>query len=160
VAAAEALPAELDGLADRIRVHFPWGSLLRGLLRPDPAVLAGLTRVMTADATLTVLLSSTDRDRGAGVAPVGREDLAALAGPWARHGLALTGVRPATPADVAAARSSWGRRLGAGAQRPAWLLEAHPGPALPATTVSSGRPATGGLAPGRGAARGGLGVGH
>jgi 16S rRNA (adenine(1408)-N(1))-methyltransferase len=39
VAAAEALPPELDGLADLVTVHFPWASLLRGLLTADPAVL-------------------------------------------------------------------------------------------------------------------------
>ena len=67
----------------------------------------------------------TDRDRGAGAAPVGEEALAALAGPYGRHGLALTRLRPATPADVAASRSTWGKRLGAGTRRPAWLLEAR-----------------------------------
>ena len=45
------------------------------------------------------------------------------------HGLVVTGVRAATPADVAATRSTWGRRLGAGARRPAWLLEATRRPA-------------------------------
>ena len=32
VAAAEALPPELDGLVGELTVHFPCGSLLRGLL--------------------------------------------------------------------------------------------------------------------------------
>jgi 16S rRNA (adenine(1408)-N(1))-methyltransferase len=124
MAAAEALPPELDGLADLVTIHFPWGSLLRGLLAADPAILAGLARVMRPGATLSVLLSATDRDHGAG-GPVGQETLAGLAAPYGRHGLALTGVRPATPADVAASRSTWGKRLGAGARRPAWLLEAR-----------------------------------
>jgi 16S rRNA (adenine(1408)-N(1))-methyltransferase len=53
VAAAEALPPELDGLADTVTVHFPWGSLLRGLLRADPAVMTGLTRLMRPGATAT-----------------------------------------------------------------------------------------------------------
>jgi len=118
-APAEALPPELDGLAGLVTVHFPWGSLLRGLLAADPAILAGLVRVMRPGAGLSVLLSATDRDRGAGAGPAGEATLAALAAPYGRH------VRPATPADVAASRSTWGRRLGAGARRPAWLLEAR-----------------------------------
>jgi 16S rRNA (adenine(1408)-N(1))-methyltransferase len=125
VAAAEALPPELDGLADRVTVHFPWGSLLRGLLAADPQVMAGLVRVMRHGATLSLLVSSTARDRGAGVGPVDERALAALAVDYGLHGLAVTGVRPATPADVAAARSTWGKRLGAGTRRPAWLLEAR-----------------------------------
>jgi 16S rRNA (adenine(1408)-N(1))-methyltransferase len=118
------VPPELDGLADRVTVHFPWGSLLRGLMAADPAVMAGLARVMRPGATLSMLVSSTDRDHGAGVGPIGERVLAALASGYAHHGLAVTRVRPATPADVAAARSTWGKRLGAGTRRPAWLLEA------------------------------------
>jgi 16S rRNA (adenine(1408)-N(1))-methyltransferase len=125
VAAAEALPCELDGVADLVTVHFPWGSLLRGLLGADPAIMAGLTRVMRPGAALSVLLSSTSRDRGAGVEPVGQATLQALTGAYGRYGLTVAEVRPATPADVAAARSSWGKRLGAGVQRPAWLLRAR-----------------------------------
>ena len=125
VAAAEALPPELDGLADTVTVHFPWGSLLRGLLHADPAVMAGLTRVMRPGATLTMLLSSTDRDRAAGVAPLGQAAVRALADAYAGWGLAVTGARPATAADVAAAHSTWGKRLGAGGRRPAWLLRAR-----------------------------------
>ena len=37
----------------------------------------------------------------------------------------MTRVRPATPADVAASRSTWGKRLAAATRRPAWLLEAR-----------------------------------
>jgi 16S rRNA (adenine(1408)-N(1))-methyltransferase len=125
VAAAEALPAELDGLADAVTVHFPWGSLLRGLLGADPAVMAGLTRVMRPGATLSLLLSSTDRDRGAGVAPLQEPAVRALAAAYAGWGLAVTKARPATAADVAAAHSTWGKRLGAGGRRPAWLLRAR-----------------------------------
>jgi 16S rRNA (adenine(1408)-N(1))-methyltransferase len=125
VAAAEALPTELDGVADLVTVHFPWGSLLRGLLGADAATMTGLTRVLRPGATLQMLLSSTDRDRSAGVAPIQAATLAALAESYASWGLAVTQLRPATAADVAAAHSSWGKRLDAGTRRPAWLLRAR-----------------------------------
>ena len=125
VAAVEALPRELDGVADLVTVHFPWGSLLRGLLGADLATMAALTRVMRPGATLSMLLSSTARDRGAGVEPIQERALHALAAAYGRHGLTVTEARPATSADVAAARSTWGKRLGAGVQRPAWLLRAR-----------------------------------
>jgi 16S rRNA (adenine(1408)-N(1))-methyltransferase len=125
VAAAEALPAELDGLAGAVTVYFPWGSLLRGLLGADPAVMAGLTRVMRPGATLSLLLSSTDRDRGAGIEPLHEAALRALATSYADWGLDVTEARPATAADVAAAHSTWGKRLGVGGRRPAWLLRAR-----------------------------------
>jgi 16S rRNA (adenine(1408)-N(1))-methyltransferase len=125
VAAAEALPCELDGVADLVTVHFPWGSLLRGLLGAGPATMTGVARLMRPGATLSVLLSSTARDRGAGVEPIGEATLQALTGAYGRYGLGVAEVRPATPSDVAAAKSSWGKRLGAGARRPAWLLRAR-----------------------------------
>jgi 16S rRNA (adenine(1408)-N(1))-methyltransferase len=112
-------------VADLVTVHFPWGSLLRGLVGADPATMAGLTRILRPGATVSVLLSSTDRDRGAGAAPLERWSLPALTRAWARHGLTVTEARPATAADVAAAHSSWGKRLGAGVRRPAWLLRAR-----------------------------------
>jgi 16S rRNA (adenine(1408)-N(1))-methyltransferase len=129
VAAAETLPPELDGLADLVTVHFPWGSLLRGLLAADPAVLGGLVRTMRPEASLAMLVSSTARDTGAGAAPIREPDLAALADAYASFGLAMTRARPATAADVAASHSTWGKRLGAGGRRPAWLLGAELGKA-------------------------------
>jgi 16S rRNA (adenine(1408)-N(1))-methyltransferase len=129
VAAAEALPTELDGVADLVTVHFPWGSLLRGLLGADPATMSSLTRVLRPGATLQLLVSSTDRDRGAGVVPIQPATLHTLAASYATWGLTVTEARPATSADVAAAHSSWGKRLGAGTRRPAWLLRARFAPA-------------------------------
>jgi 16S rRNA (adenine(1408)-N(1))-methyltransferase len=125
VAAAEALPLELDGLADLVTVHFPWGSLLRGLLDADPATMTALARVLRPGATLQMLVSSTARDHSIGVAPIQAATLHALAESYATWGLAVTEARPATAADVAAAHSTWGKRLGAGTRRPAWLLRAR-----------------------------------
>jgi 16S rRNA (adenine(1408)-N(1))-methyltransferase len=129
VAAAEALPAELDGVADLVTVHFPWGSLLRGLVGADPATMTGLARVLRPGASLQLLLSSTARDHSAGVAPIQAATLRALAESYAAWGLAVTELRPATVADVADAHSTWAKRLGAGTRRPAWLLRARFAPA-------------------------------
>jgi 16S rRNA (adenine(1408)-N(1))-methyltransferase len=132
VAAVEALPCELDGVAGLVTVHFPWGSLLRGLLGAEPATMAGLTRILRPGAALSLLVSSTVRDRGAGVAPLTATTMQALAGSYAAWGLAVTDLRPATAADVAAAHSTWGKRLAAGARRPAWLLRTRFDPPAPA----------------------------
>ena len=69
VAAAEALPAELDGLADMLTVQFPWGSLLRGLLEADPSIVSGIARLLKPGATATLLLSVTSATgpRSAGI---------------------------------------------------------------------------------------------
>ena len=121
-AAAEALPAELDGIAASLTVHFPWGSLLRGLLRADPPILTGITRVTRPGAAVTLLLSVTERDHVAGMDTFDGAAVERLGRCYAAYGLALTEGRPATAANLAAVHSTWARRLGAGVRRPAWLL--------------------------------------
>lgn len=105
-------------------MHFPWGSLLRGLLDADPVVMTALTRIMRPGASLSMLVSSTSRDHGAGVAPIDEQTLRTLAKDYHCFGLEVTEVRPATAVDVAASHSTWGKRLGAGIRRPAWALRA------------------------------------
>lgn len=122
VAAAEALPPELHGLACSLTVQFPWGSLLRGLLRADAQMLDGIVRVCRPGAKVTLLLSVTERDHVAGVERIDAVNMERLATAYAAHGLLLCAGRPATFAELHASHSSWARRLGAGARRPAWLL--------------------------------------
>ena len=55
-ASVEALPAELDGSADEIHIHFPWGSLLRSVVVGDGKVLSAIRRVSAPGAWLEVLI--------------------------------------------------------------------------------------------------------
>jgi 16S rRNA (adenine(1408)-N(1))-methyltransferase len=87
------------------------------VLGHDAAVLGGVARLLAPGATATVLLSVIPRD---GMPPV--PAASALAAAYAPHGLALDEHRPATAADIAAVRSSWGKRLG---PRPVTLLRAQ-----------------------------------
>lgn len=58
IANAQALPAELYGLAGQISINFPWGSLLEGLLNSDTALLVGLMRVARFNAGLDIRLNA------------------------------------------------------------------------------------------------------
>ncbi|HVR42105.1 MAG TPA: class I SAM-dependent methyltransferase [Thermoanaerobaculia bacterium] len=63
-AAVEDLPDELDGTADEVHVHFPWGSLLRALASGERATLANLRRLCAPGALLEVVIGiDPDRDR-------------------------------------------------------------------------------------------------
>ena len=117
VAAAERPPEPLHRLAGSLTVNFPWGSLLRGLLGEDDAVLAGVARLMAPGADGSVLLSVVARD---GLPPI--PAAAALGSAYERHGLELVEMRPATPDEVATSGSSWAKRLRAGRDRPVTLL--------------------------------------
>lgn len=55
-AAVEDLPSELDGVADEVHVHFPWGSLLGAVAAGNEAVLRNLRRICSADALLEIVI--------------------------------------------------------------------------------------------------------
>jgi 16S rRNA (adenine(1408)-N(1))-methyltransferase len=120
VAAAEALPVELDARADLLAVQFPWGSLLRGLLDGDPAIVSGIARVAKPGAVVTLLLSVTDRDRIGGRTSLDDATFAPLESRYAAHGLLVREARPATAEQLARSHSTWAKRLGAGSNRPVW----------------------------------------
>jgi hypothetical protein len=94
IANALDLPEELSGLAARLTIHFPWGSLLDGLLCADPGLMRGLSAIACPGARLDVLLN---------------------AGALAEAGLDLErGVRMVQDAlDAAGLRVTHARRLGA-----------------------------------------------
>lgn len=63
-AAVEDLPSELDGVADEVHIHFPWGSLLRAVATGESSVLQNLRRVCSIGALLEVVIGlDPDRDR-------------------------------------------------------------------------------------------------
>lgn len=59
IANAYALPCALHGLATHITIHFPWGSLLAGLLVGHPALTSGLVAVARPGAHIDVWLNSS-----------------------------------------------------------------------------------------------------
>jgi 16S rRNA (adenine(1408)-N(1))-methyltransferase len=56
-AAVEDLPPELDGVADEVHVHFPWGSLLRAFATGDVDILRNVRRICSAGAMLEVVIN-------------------------------------------------------------------------------------------------------
>ena len=122
VAPAESLAAELPRFADEVHVHFPWGSLLRGLAAPEPAALRMLTGVARAGASVTILLSVAESDAAMGLEPLDEAAVERMLHAYAEHGLTLLEARRADERDLVAAHTSWGKRLSAASRRMAWLL--------------------------------------
>ncbi|MEK6227269.1 MAG: hypothetical protein AABM40_13385 [Chloroflexota bacterium] len=112
----ERLPCELACLADEVTVHFPWGSLLRGLLDGSSSVVGPIAGLMKAGAELRVLLSTVDRDGFADVTPQATTSRCAV---YAEHGLHLIDAEWASNAIVAESRSAWAKRLAVGRARQA-----------------------------------------
>jgi len=63
-AAVEALPEELDGVADEVHIHFPWGSLLQGVATGDETILKNIRRICAPNAVLEVIIG-IDQERDA-----------------------------------------------------------------------------------------------
>jgi 16S rRNA (adenine(1408)-N(1))-methyltransferase len=123
VSVAESLPSELDEFADAVTVHFPWGSLLRGLLVAESDMLSSIARVMQRGAALSVLLSVTEHDRITGFDGFDEQTIAVLAPAYAANGLRLEECHPATAEEIARSHSSWAKRLDAGHSRLVWRLQ-------------------------------------
>jgi 16S rRNA (adenine(1408)-N(1))-methyltransferase len=118
VSSLEALPDELDGVADLVTVHFPWASLRAAAAGHQPMRTARLARLVRPGGRLDLLLADAERD---GAQPIDPEAVAAA---YAALGLNLVEARPASLADAVAARSSWGKRLlhNRGPGRSAWVI--------------------------------------
>jgi 16S rRNA (adenine(1408)-N(1))-methyltransferase len=57
IANALALPRELGGMASKVAINFPWGSLLTALLDGEPVLLEGLLAIARPGAALEVRLN-------------------------------------------------------------------------------------------------------
>jgi 16S rRNA (adenine(1408)-N(1))-methyltransferase len=125
-AAVEELPSELNGVADEVHVHFPWGSLLRAVALGDEAVLRNLRRICTAGAWLEVILGiDPERDRSE-IERLGLDLLSAefvetiLKSRYEAAGFEVleAGVLPGS--DRPEIQTSWAQRLGGSGRR--WLI--------------------------------------
>lgn len=125
VAAAEDIPSLIDGRVDALVVTLPWGSLLRGVLDPEPWFGAVAARLLRPGGELRSLLSVTPRD-GMELGHLDDAGLDALMARWAAAGWTTLEARRATAADVAASGSSWAKRLGIPGRRPASTLRLGP----------------------------------
>jgi 16S rRNA (adenine(1408)-N(1))-methyltransferase len=114
VEGVERLPTELESLADEVTIHFPWGSLLRGLVGGSSAILRPIARLLKPSGELRILLSATDCD---GVGEVTPAVVLALARAYGEHSLRLIEAEWATAEIVAASRSAWAKRLAVGRTR-------------------------------------------
>lgn len=116
-AAVEDLPAEFDGVADEIHIHFPWGSLLRSVAVGDPAVLSSLRRIAAPEGVLEIVIGiDPERDK-AEIARLGIPDLtdkyleAHLIPEFEARGFRLVELGTLTSTEWSRLETSWARRL-------------------------------------------------
>ena len=121
IANAQALACELYGLATRITINFPWGSLLEGLLDVDPGLLGGIKAIARPGAVLEVRLN------GGALASIGWSLEAG--GEQVREVLGANGFAAAAPTHLnaqalRACPTTWAKRLAFGPDPQALYLHA------------------------------------
>ena len=107
----------LDGLADLVTVSFPWGSLLRGIVRAEEAVLRPLAALAKPGAAIRILLSIEERDRRVTGLSADPSSLLRNAARYRCAGLTIAACGTATSAEISESGSSWAKRLAAGTRR-------------------------------------------
>jgi 16S rRNA (adenine(1408)-N(1))-methyltransferase len=128
-AAVEALPMELDGIADAVHIHFPWGSLLRAVAMGEEAVLRKLRGICAPGALLKIVIAlDPERDKS----EISRLKLEPLTPEFVRAtliprfhaaGFGAMEYRAISPSEWPQLPTSWARRLAGNADRaPTYLI--------------------------------------
>lgn len=119
-AAIEDLPEEFNGLANEIHIHFPWGTLLKGVALGEHQVLETLRRIASEDCLLEIVIGmDAERDRS----ELARLDIPFLT-PVLIHsflipkftsaGFELIEARELTADEWGMIETAWARRLRSG----------------------------------------------
>jgi len=122
-AAVEALPVELDSVADTVHIHFPWGSLLRAVAMGDEAVLRKLRSICAPGALLKIVIAlDSERDKSE-VSRLKLEPLtpefvkATLIPRYHAAGFDVIEYSVVSPSDWPQLPTSWAQRLAGNAER-------------------------------------------
>lgn len=130
-AAVEDLPPELDGVADEVHVHFPWGSLLRAVATGDQGVLENLRRICSPGALLEVVIGlDPEQDRGEmerlGLPPVSLAYIDSTLAPRYREaGFEVVERGLLAAPDWSRLQTSWAKRLQGGGNRSVFYVIAE-----------------------------------
>jgi 16S rRNA (adenine(1408)-N(1))-methyltransferase len=130
-AAVEALPVELDGLADTVHIHFPWGSLLRAVAMGDEPILRKLRSICAPGALLKIVIAlDSERDKSEvsrlKLEPLTPEFIKATLIPrYHAAGFDVIEYSVVSPSDWPQLPTSWARRLAGNAERALTYLTAR-----------------------------------
>jgi len=129
-AAVESLPDELNGVANQVHVHFPWGSLLSTVAKGEMAMLGNLRRICAVSATLEIVASlDPERDR-AEMQRLGLEALSleyldfVLMPRYKDAGFTVTKRGILSSSDCMRLETAWAKRL-SGSDRTVWRIVAR-----------------------------------
>lgn len=122
VANALALPTPLDGLATRLTINFPWGSLLRGLLDEESGLPLRLTRLVRSRGLVQVRLNAGALGEAGYALGDGMRQVRRL---LRAAGFTVAAAETLGPRELRAVPTSWAQRLAFGRDPRALALRAR-----------------------------------
>lgn len=128
VATAEALPEELTGIADKITIHLPWGSLRDGLVKGCPVLLSNIRKIARLGATIDICITySSDIEESMMI----KRELPALTPSYVKEtlqnlyrpfGIEIKKTQVLSNRDLIKLDTKWAKKLGYGKMRESFLL--------------------------------------
>jgi 16S rRNA (adenine(1408)-N(1))-methyltransferase len=115
--AVEDLPSELDGVADEVHVHFPWGSLLRAVATGNQAVLLNLRRICSSEALLEVVIGLDPERDHSEIERLGLQSISieyidsTLVPDYRQAGFEILERGVLSPSEWPKVQTSWAKRL-------------------------------------------------
>ena len=129
--AIEDLPEELNGVANEVHVHFPWGSLLRAVATGEVALLQNVRRICADEGLFEVVIGiDPARDRSElerlGVQPLTIEVIDTVLAPkYAAAGFEIIERGFIAASEWPTLETSWAKRLQGNERRPITYLIAR-----------------------------------
>ena len=131
-AAIEDLPCELDGVADEVHIHFPWGSLLRAVATGDKHALLSLKKLCAPDAVLEVIIGIDPQRDHSEIERLGLKDMSAdflareLVPLYEASGFEILESGVLAQSDWPELQTSWAKRLRGNEDRTIVYIIARP----------------------------------
>lgn len=128
VASAENLPPELNGIANEVKIIFPWGSLLNYVANCDPEKIQKIRNLLKKEETLEIVFGYAKDKEPVETSRLGLKVLSEdylrdfLVPKYKQAGLDLLKMERLGAKDLPDVGSSWGKRLNFGDERPVFRL--------------------------------------
>ena len=119
IAKAQELPCEFSGLFSHVTIHFPWGSLLKGLLAAKAGLRCGLLSVSRPEAQIEIHLNGGALAEEGASLEVGAETIYEN---MSRHGWKIRRPRLMENQALQSFPTTWARRLAYGRDPRAMVL--------------------------------------
>ena len=127
-AAIEFLPDEFDGVADEIHIHFPWGSLLRGVCTGESNIVNSLRQIAAPGCLLEIVMGyDPERDKTE-LLRLDIPDLTlsyfknSLSSRYNAAGFETVEIRQLSHSEWSILETSWARKLSSGSDRLVTLM--------------------------------------